>query len=459
MRSRRVQLYLTVAQLLLWALSLALFAGAAYADSGTKSIWFGWGFVLGGLAVATLLVSFGWEWRHRRVLDGLQRALRRAREGDLRVRLPRSGLMDGHPLVDEVNSLLSTWEARWRELASTNRELQATLANMTEGVLVVNADGVIRLANRAIQEQLNLSGPLEGRSVLEVFRNTELQSLVSEALTRDRVMARELTLHGTEECVFEVNAVCLRGESGESRGAVIVMHDITRINALENMRKDFVANVSHELRTPLSIIKGYVETLLDEPRPDPETAATFLQTIRRHSNRLETLIGDLLTISALESQDRRLVLGRVSLRAVAEAARDELAPQATAKQTRFSIEIPVQFPEARADATRLHQVFVNLFDNAIKYTPPGSQVVVTAVERDDELEVCVADNGPGIAEEHLDRIFERFYRVDKARSRDLGGTGLGLSIVKHIIQAHNGRVWAESELGKGSRFYFTLPRH
>ncbi|MCX7916346.1 MAG: ATP-binding protein, partial [Verrucomicrobiae bacterium] len=403
-------------------------------------------------------VNLVWEWHRQKVAATMQRALRRASEGDLRVRVPRSGWADGQPLVDEVNELLATWEARWREMASTNRELQATLANMTEGVLVVNADGVIRLANRAIQEQLNVSGPLEGRSVLEVFRNTELQALVSEALSRGQVTARELTLQGTEQRVFEVNAVCLRDESGTCRGAVIVMHDITRINALENMRKDFVANVSHELRTPLSIIKGYVETLLEEPRPDPETAATFLQTIRRHSNRLETLIGDLLTISALESQDKRLTLGRVSLRAVAEAARDELAPQAAAKQTRFSIEIPVQFPEARADATRLHQVFVNLFDNAIKYTPPGSQVVVTAVERDEELEVCVADNGPGIAAEHLDRIFERFYRVDKARSRDLGGTGLGLSIVKHIIQVHNGRVWAESELGKGSRFYFTLPR-
>lgn len=453
MGARRALFHLAAAQTILLSLALALFFGTGFSG----------GRVVLGLFLLVAWLLGGWmcivEWRRQKFAQTLSGALRRVSEGDFRVRLPRVGGADCELLVQELNQLLEAWEGRYRELATANRELQATLANMTEGVLVVNADGVIRLANRAIQEQLNVSGPLEGRSVLEVFRNAELQALVTEALKRDRVTARELTLHGAEERVFEINAVCLRGESGDSNGAVIVMHDITRINTLENMRKDFVANVSHELRTPLSIIKGYVETLLEEPRPDPETAVAFLQTIRRHSNRLETLIGDLLTISALESQDKRLTLGRVSLRAVAEAARDELAPQAAAKQTRFSIEIPVQFPEARADGTRLHQVFVNLFDNAIKYTPPGSQVIVTATERGEELEVCVADNGPGIAEEHLDRIFERFYRVDKARSRDLGGTGLGLSIVKHIIQAHNGRVWAESELGQGSRFYFTVPRY
>jgi two-component system phosphate regulon sensor histidine kinase PhoR len=224
------------------------------------------------------------------------------------------------------------------------------------------------------------------------------------------------------------------------------------------MRKDFVANVSHELRTPLSIIKGYVETLLEEPRPDPETADSFLRTIQRHSARLETLIGDLLTISALESPAKQLSLTSVTLRTVAETARDELAPQAAAKRTRLDIEIPRDLPTVPGDASRLHQVFVNLLDNAIKYTPPGSRVTVTATETPTELIVCVADNGPGIPPEHLDRIFERFYRVDKARSRDVGGTGLGLSIVKHIVQAHQGRVWAESEPDKGSRFYFTLPK-
>ena len=361
-------------------------------------------------------------------------------------------------LATGLNTMAAQLESRLRELNAEKAELHATLANMTEGVLVVDATGTIRLANRALQRQLNVPAIITGRSVLEVFRNSALQDVVAQALAEDQVTARELTFPGPSERVFEVNATRLRGPAGQPTGAVIVLHDITRIETLENMRKDFVANVSHELRTPLSIIKGYVETLLEEPRPDADTADSFLRTIQRHSSRLESLIGDLLTISALESPAKQLSLTSVALRSLAEGARDELGPQAAAKKTRLDVEIPSDFPVVPGDPSRLHQVFLNLLDNAVKYTPPGSRVTVTATETPAELIVCVADNGPGIPAEHLDRIFERFYRVDKARSRDVGGTGLGLSIVKHIVQAHRGRVWAESEPDKGSRFYFTLPK-
>jgi two-component system phosphate regulon sensor histidine kinase PhoR len=183
-----------------------------------------------------------------------------------------------------------------------------------------------------------------------------------------------------------------------------------------------------------------------------------LQTIQRHTRRLEALIADLLTISALESQQARLDFEALSLRSAAETATEELARQAQAKSIAIAIEVPADFPPVRADAQRLHQVFFNLLDNAVKYIQTGGRVIVSAKAADADVEVCVADNGPGIAPQHLPRIFERFYRVDKARSREMGGTGLGLAIVKHIIQAHGGRVWAESELEKGSRFYFTLPK-
>jgi len=383
---------------------------------------------------------------------------RRVTAGDLTARTTTH--LDGElaTLATGLNTMAAQLELRLHELAGEKAELHATLANMTEGVLVVDTAGIIRLANRALQRQLDVTANITGRSVLEAFRNAALQEVVTQALNEDQVTSRELTLLGTEERVFETNASRLHGPGGEPTGAVIVLHDITRINTLENMRKDFVANVSHELRTPLSIIKGYVETLLEEPRPDPATADTFLQTIQRHSARLEALIGDLLTISSLESQQRRLTVTTGSLRAIAEAACDELAPQATAKQTQLDIEFPADFPTVSCDPGRLHQVFVNFLDNAIKYTAPGSRITVTGADIGQELQVCVADNGPGISPEHLDRVFERFYRVDKSRSRDVGGTGLGLSIVKHIIHAHHGRVWAESELRKGSRFYFTLPK-
>jgi len=263
---------------------------------------------------------------------------------------------------------------------------------------------------------------------------------------------------------FRVQApTWMKDELGELGGALNEMagqleNDITRLKRLENMRKEFVANVSHELRTPLSMIKGYVETLLDEQPPDQQTARQFVRTIQKHSNRLEALIDDLLTISALESQQTRLHFESASLHSIATDAISEFSKQARTKSISFAMEIPETFPRVEADIQRLNQVFSNLLDNAIKYTQSGGYIKISSKENKNDVEVCIADSGPGILPEHLPHIFERFYRVEKARSRELGGTGLGLSIVKHIIGVHGGRVWVESEPGKGSRFFFTLPK-
>jgi len=350
-------------------------------------------------------------------------------------------------LAGALNDMSRQLETRLRELGEEKAGLTAILAGMTEGVLVTDAAGRIRLMNGALREQFQLADEAIGKTPLEALRNVELEQLIATP------GARELTFLTPAERIFAVNAADLRNNSG----TVVVFHDITRLKQLENIRKEFVANVSHELRTPLSIIKGYVETLLDDSPPDAATARGFLQTIQRHSRRLELLVEDLLNISALESQRAQLNFAPVALRDVAVAVADELAQQARDKNITVAVEMPPDLPAARADAERLRQVFVNLLDNALKYTPPGSRVIVTARAGVGEIECCVADDGPGIATEHLPRIFERFYRVDKARSHELGGTGLGLSIVKHIVQSHGGRVWAESEVGKGSRFCFTLP--
>ena len=361
-------------------------------------------------------------------------------------------------LVASLNDMAAQLQARMRELNDEKAGLSAILSSMTEGVLVMDAGGKIRLANEALRQPLDISEEAIGKTALEVFRNVPLQEIVAETAQTGRISSRELTFLSPVERVFLVNAARLHVRDGVSAGVVVVFHDITRLKQLENLRKEFVANVSHELRTPLSIIKGYVETLLDPHPPDAVTAQQFLQTIQRHSQRLEALIGDLLTVSALESQQARLQLEPVSLRVAAEAAAEELARQVREKNMTISVEVPPEFSQPRADAQRLHQVFFNLLDNAVKYVPAGGRIAVSTKLMDNEIEVCVADNGPGIAAEHLPRVFERFYRVDKGRSRELGGTGLGLSIVKHIVQAHGGRVWAESEVGKGSAFYFTLPR-
>ncbi|MBU6409161.1 MAG: GHKL domain-containing protein, partial [Verrucomicrobia bacterium] len=252
-----------------------------------------------------------------------------------------------------------------------------------------------------------------------------------------------------------VNAAAIRNSAGEREGTILVFHDLTRLKKLERTREEFVANVSHELRTPLSLIKGYVETLLDGARNNPETLERFLKIIERNAQRLDLLIQDLLTISALESGRVTLELHTVDLRALVEKVFNDFRQAASGK----GVSLINQMPEltVNADVHRLEQVFANLLDNAIKYGRANGEVTVGAKQAGGSVEVFVRDNGPGIPPESLDRVFERFYRVDKARSREQGGTGLGLSIVKHIVQAHGGDVRVESTLGQGAIFSFTLP--
>ena len=409
-----------------------------------------------GLAAMPILY-----WLSRRVtrpILQMQKAAARMARGDFSGKAPHRVSGELGELATALNDMSSQLEARLRELSEEKADLSAILAGMTEGVLVVRPDGRIRLTNHALRHQFGLAEDAVGKTVAEAFGNVPLQDLVGEVITGSDVSARELTFLTPSECAYELSATRLQDGRGAVTGVIMVVHDITRIRQFENTRKEFVANVSHELRTPLSIIKGYVETLLDDQPPDAETTRQFLNTIQRHSRRLEALVADLLSISALESQQARLSFGPVMMRAAAQSVLDELTQQAQQKSITISQEVPERLPAVRADAQRLHQVLFNLLDNAIKYTHAGGHVTIRATEKDDVIETVVADDGPGIGPEHLPHIFERFYRVDKARSRELGGTGLGLSIVKHIIQSHGGRVWAESQLEKGSTFYFTLPR-
>jgi len=256
---------------------------------------------------------------------------------------------------------------------------------------------------------------------------------------------------------LQVNAAAISNSAGEREGTILVFHDLTRLKQLERTREEFVANVSHELRTPLSLIKGYVETLLDGARTNPEVAERFLKIIERNAQRLDLLIQDLLTISALESGRIKLSLQPVELRPLVEKVFADLKPPADNKNVGLVNTLPGL--TATADTNRLEQVLANLVDNAIKYgRTQGTVTVGGGKTGDGKVEIFVQDDGPGIPTEALDRVFERFYRVDKARSREQGGTGLGLSIVKHIVHNHGGKVWAKSEPGKGATFFFTLPQ-
>jgi two-component system phosphate regulon sensor histidine kinase PhoR len=410
-----------------------------------------------GVALLALPIVYLLSRRVTGPLEAMSAMARRAADGDFSQRAPERGGAELSELGTALNRMSDQLNQRLQELASEKAELQATLSTMVEGVLVVDAESRVRLVNASLQRQFDLGAPAIGRTALEAFRNVSLQKLIDQVLSDQPVSAQEMTFFGDEERVFDVTAARLRNGGSRPRGAVLVLHEITRIKRLERVRREFVANASHELRTPLAVIRGYVETLLEEPPPDPETSRRFLDTMDRNARRLETLLQDLLSISELESQQARLNYEAVALADLAGDVAQELARLAEQRNIALSIELPTDLPPAHADAQRLHQVFTNLIENALKYTSAGGWVRVTAEAQGGELVVCVSDNGPGIAAEHLTRIFERFYRVDKARSREVGGTGLGLSIVKHIVQAHHGRVWAESRIGEGSRFFFTVP--
>jgi two-component system, OmpR family, phosphate regulon sensor histidine kinase PhoR len=334
---------------------------------------------------------------------------------------------------------------------------QETLFNsMIEGLLLLGEDGRIQLANRAFTELFGISTDVRGKTVLEVVRQHELDKLVDAVAAQKQVLGYELKLGGLAERWLQINAAGVFNGEGKKQGTILVFHDLTRLKQLERTREEFVANVSHELRTPLSLIKGYVETLLDGAKDNPEVATKFLQTIQRNSERLQFLIEDLLTISQLESGRLKMNLQSVRLRSLVERVLEDFKTQAESRRVQLTNDVPEL--TARGDSDRLQQVLGNLIGNAIKYGRDGGHVSVTGqLLNGNAIELCVQDDGPGIPAESLERVFERFYRVDKARSREQGGTGLGLSIVKHIVASHGGKVWAKSDLGHGTAFYFTLP--
>ena len=342
-------------------------------------------------------------------------------------------------------------------LAREQAQQSALFDSMVEGVLVLDAKFKVRLVNQPLERLLGVTRSIRGCAIMEAFRLHELQELVSRTAGDGQVGGFELDLHAPNRRTLEVNSAMILDRQGGSQGMILVFHDLTRIKQLENTRKEFVANVSHELRTPLSLIKGFAETLLGGAKDDPAVATRFLQTIEKHADRLSFLIEDLLTISRLESGQISLQPKPLELRAACQRALDDFHRRADEKKVHLCNEVPEPL-RVHADPERLQQVLCNLLENAIKYGGGGGRVIVSAAVNAENLVECsVRDFGAGIPAASVDRVFERFYRVDRARARDQGGTGLGLAIVKHIVQSHGGRAWATSELEKGSDFRFTLP--
>jgi two-component system phosphate regulon sensor histidine kinase PhoR len=360
-------------------------------------------------------------------------------------------------LAQSLNLMSEEIKDKIGKVASERAKLDLVLSSMFEGVIVTDDKEKIILMNPSLRKIFFVDANPEGKKPLEVIRNTAVQDIVDRIIQGKQGLAtEEITVNIPEKKILKVNGVPIL-RNNEFEGAILVFHDITELRRLEQTRQDFVANVSHELRTPISSIKGYAETLLEGALEDKDNAKEFISIIYQDSNRLANLINDLLDLSKIESGKMKMNFVSLDPVSVIRRAITVIENQAKIKSISFKVNLAPELPKIKADETRFSQVMINLLDNAIKYTPENGSVAVTAKALDNSLQVDIKDTGIGISERDLPRIFERFYRVDKARSRELGGTGLGLSIVKHIVQAHGGQVWVKSELGLGSTFSFTIP--
>jgi two-component system, OmpR family, phosphate regulon sensor histidine kinase PhoR len=344
---------------------------------------------------------------------------------------------------------------RQRELAEAN--LQILLSSMEDGVMVVDSRHSIRLVNQSLRRTFGLDPHTIGHPVIETLHEPLVDEMIASALATGKSQENEIELSGRKPPVVLIAIVTPMRDAAGEPGALSIFRDITRLTQLEQVRRQFVANVSHELRTPLAIFQGYVENLVDNPDMAPNERADVFAILEKHSKRLNALVEDLLILARLEARREELEPERLDVSAfLADVARD-WAIRMEKKSVELKVDVQPGLPALYADSFRLEQVFNNLLDNALKYTPSGHAITLSAARDGDSLSLKVKDTGPGILSSDLPHIFERFYRADKARSRELGGTGLGLSIVKHIAQAHGGTVSAESTFGKGTTIHLRLP--
>jgi two-component system, OmpR family, phosphate regulon sensor histidine kinase PhoR len=337
-----------------------------------------------------------------------------------------------------------------------SNERQTLFDAMVEGVLLADLHGHIEFLNLALRRWLGLTSDIRGQTIRAALNRPELDQVLERVAAEGLTVGSELEIGGPIRRHLQINASAFLDSEGRRQGTIFVFHDVTQVKQFESNRREFVANVSHELRTPLSLIKGYVETLLATPETHTEQTVRFLQTLKKHSDRLTFLIEDLLTISQLEEGQIVMNAKPVPLHETIQRVKEDLASRAAERRVTVENSAPEDL-WVQADIDRLEQVLFNLIENAIKYGRESGLVRIEAKGLPDhKVQVWVQDDGPGIPAASRDRVFERFYRVDRARSRESGGTGLGLSIVKHIVRAHGGEVWLKSEIGAGTTFFFTL---
>ncbi len=381
---------------------------------------------------------------------------RKFSQGDFKHRILHDSEDEIGQLAATLNKMAQDIEDKICEVEVRNQHLHTVFQNMVEGIIVLDKDARIISINAAIEKMFGISpDQARGKFFLEAVRNDDISGIINDTLKKSEFISRELRLVYPVNRIFQVNASPVF-EKGVVSGCLLVIHDVTGVRNLEKMRQDFVANVSHELKTPLTSIKGFVETLLEGAIDDKENNRQFLKIIKDHADRLDSLVSDLLDLSCLESRQIRLEKQEVDVRGLAGQVLSGFSSQLKKKGIEAHNELDAGL-SVMADKSKMEQVLTNLIDNAIKFNHENGSINIYSVKAQDRIKVIVEDSGAGIPPKDISRIFERFYRVDKARSRDLGGTGLGLSIVKHIVELHGGTVGVESTEGLGSKFFFYLP--
>jgi two-component system phosphate regulon sensor histidine kinase PhoR len=408
--------------------------------------------ILGG--AASLIYSRGFSARIERLKDFSHRVA----SGDFQP-LPSDDTEDElTDLARALNETAAHLDRTIRTLTGERNQSSAILRSMIEGVAVIDSKERVVFCNRAFAEILNIDAArCEGRPLVELVRQADLLDLARRALTSADSLQGSLIIGTVMPRSFAVTATPVKALEPAANGAVIVLHDITELRRLERVRQDFVANVSHEFKTPLTAIQGFAETLLGGALEDEKNNRRFLGIIRDHAARLGRLTDDLLKLARIEAGKLEVQYQPVSVAELVEGCAATTLFKASQRNIALNLSYPPELPAVRGDAGLLREVLQNLLDNAVQYTSPGGRVDLSAATRDHEAVITVADTGIGIPLADQERIFERFYRVDAARSREVGGTGLGLSIAKHIVEAHGGRLWVESTVGAGSQFHFSIP--
>ena len=417
-----------------------------------------------GMLVVTVLagiITIAVARKITRPLEHMKLHAQRYASGNFSRKINVTGSEEVVSLAQAMNKMAAQLDERMRAVLGKRNELETVLAGMVEGVIAVDPGDRILYMNRAAREQLRIEqGNVQGSNILELVRNIELLRFIQETISRDEPGEKTITFNQgrSDEKILQVHGAQLHDAKMNRIGGLIVINDVTRLLRLESLRRDFVANVSHELKTPITSIKGYIETLLDELEGYPQHVRDFLEIVSKQTNRLQAIVEDLLSLAKIEQQSDReeINLEKVSIKDVLRAAVEACSVKAADRNIQVSLNCDEQI-YGLINGPLLEQAVINLLDNAIKYSKPGEHVWIEAELGGNEIVIHIKDAGIGIAPKHLARLFERFYVVDKGRSREYGGTGLGLAIVKHIAQAHDGQVTVTSTLNKGSEFSIHLP--